>query len=52
MPIITMTKPREMGWAAQVVHMGQKGKPFRKPRRKWEDNIKMDIKAIRWKGEN
>jgi hypothetical protein len=25
-------------------------RPLRKPRRRWEDNIKIDIQAVRWGG--
>jgi len=27
-------------------------KPFRIPRRRWEDNIKMNLQEICWKGAN
>jgi len=52
-----------MGWAGHVVHMGEVrgvyrvlvGKPERKrslgrPRRRWEDNIKMDLQEVEWWG--
>ena len=52
-----------MRWAGYVTHMGKRsgvyrvlvGKPERKrplgkPRRRWEDNIKMDIQEV--EGEN
>jgi len=51
-----MIKSRRMGWAGHVARMGKRrgvyrvlvGKPGGKrllgrPRRKWEDNIKMDL---------
>jgi hypothetical protein len=54
---------RRMRLAGHVAHMGEKrnayrllvGKPererpLRKPRRRWEDNIKMDLREIRWGG--
>jgi hypothetical protein len=59
--IIRMIKSRRMRWAGQVAHIGKKrnayriwvGKPERKTPlgrtgRKWEDNIKMDLRGIRW----
>jgi len=52
-----------MRWMEHVAHMGERkgicrvlvGKPedkrpFRKPRHRWEDNIKVDLKEISWKG--
>jgi hypothetical protein len=57
--IIRMVKSRRMRWAGHAVHMGQmknaykimvgksKGKrPLKRPRCRWEDNIKMNIKEI------
>jgi hypothetical protein len=54
-----MIKPRRMRWAGNVSRMGERrnaygilvGKPGRKrllevPRRRWEDNIKMDFSEI------
>jgi hypothetical protein len=45
-----------MRWAENVARMGEKrnayrilvGKPEGRPRRRWEDNIKIDIKEIGW----
>jgi hypothetical protein len=61
--IITMIKSRRMIWAGHVVRMGEKrnassifvGKPDGKrslgrPRRRWVDNIKMDLREIGWYG--
>jgi hypothetical protein len=61
--IIRMTKSRRMRWAGHVARMGEKrnaykilvGKPegkrpLRRPRRRWVDNIKMDLKEIGWNG--
>jgi hypothetical protein len=58
-----MIKSRRMRWAGHVARMGEKrnrhrilvGKPERKrplgrPRRRWVDNIKMDIRDIGWDG--
>jgi hypothetical protein len=55
-----MIKSR-MGWAGQVVRMGKRrgtywvlvGKPEGKrplggPKRRWEDNIKMDLQEVGW----
>jgi hypothetical protein len=57
--IITITKSRRMRWAGHVARMGEKrnvycllvGKPEGKrplgrPRRRWMDNIKMDLLEI------
>jgi hypothetical protein len=57
--IIKIIKPRRMRWAGHVAQMGEKrnvyrllvGKPERKrplgrPRRRWIDNIKMDLFEI------
>jgi hypothetical protein len=56
-----MIKSRRMRWAGHVARMGEKrnafrilvGKPERKrplgrPRRRWVDNIKMDLREIGW----
>jgi hypothetical protein len=58
---IRMIKSRRMKWAGHVVRIGEKrnaykilvGKPegrrpLGKPRRRWVDNIKMDLKEIEW----
>jgi hypothetical protein len=58
-----MIKSRRMRWAGQVARMGAKrnayrilvGYPERKrplgrPRRRWVDNIKMDLREIGWDG--
>jgi hypothetical protein len=55
--IIRMIKPRSMPWAGHVARMGERrnvykisvGKPegkrpLGKPRRRWEDSIKMDFR--------
>jgi hypothetical protein len=57
--IIRMIKSRRMRWAGDVARMGEKrnayrilvgkleGKrPQRRPRRRWVDNIKMDLREI------
>jgi hypothetical protein len=61
--IIRMIKPRRMRWVGHVARMGETrnayrillGKPERKrplgrPRRRWVDNIKMDLREIGWDG--
>jgi len=61
--IVWVVKPRRMRWAGHVVHMGEMrgvyrvlvGKPggkrsFGRPRRRWEDNIKMDLREVEWWG--
>jgi hypothetical protein len=52
-------KSRIMRWAGHVAHMGERGdvymflvgkpegkRPLGRPRRRWEDNIKMDLQKI------
>jgi hypothetical protein len=59
--IITMIKSRRMRWAGHVARMGEKrnayrilvGKPGGKiplgrPRRRWVNNIKMDLRETGW----
>ena len=54
-----MTKSRKMRWAGHVARMGEgKGvyrvlvwkpggkRPLGRPRRRWEDNIKMDLQEV------
>jgi hypothetical protein len=54
-----------MRWAGHVAHMGEergaylilvgrpKGRrPLGRPRRRWEDNIKMDLREVGWVGMN
>jgi hypothetical protein len=61
--IIRMIKSRRMRWAGHVALMGEKrnaygilvgmpeGKrPLGRPRRRWVDNIKMDLRGIGWDG--
>jgi hypothetical protein len=58
-----MIKSRRMKWAGHVARMGPKrntykilvGKPegkrpLKRPRRRWVDNIKMDLREIGWDG--
>jgi hypothetical protein len=57
--IVRVVKSRRMRWAVYVTRMGEErvvhrllvGKPegkrpFGRPRRRWEDNIKMDVQEI------
>jgi hypothetical protein len=57
--IIRMIKAKRMRWAGHVARMGvmrnayrilagkQEGeRPLRRPRRRWVDNIKMDLREI------
>jgi hypothetical protein len=61
--IIRMIKSRRMRWAGHVARMGEtrnayrilvgkrEGKrPLGRPRRRWVDNIKMDLREIGWDG--
>jgi hypothetical protein len=61
--IIRIIKSRRMRWAGHVAQMGEKriayrllvGKPegkrpLRRPRRRWADNIKIDLLEIGWGG--
>jgi hypothetical protein len=52
--IIRMIKSRRMRWAWHVARMGEKRNiltiPTPRPRRRWVDNIKMDVREIRWDG--
>jgi hypothetical protein len=61
--IIRMIKSRRIRWAGHVARMGAKrnayrilvgnpeGKrPLRRPRRRWVDNIKIDLGEIGWGG--
>jgi hypothetical protein len=60
--IIRIIKSRRMRWARLVARMGSayrilvekpEGKrPLGRPRRRWEDNINMDLREIGWGGIN
>jgi len=54
-----MIKSRRMRWVGHVARMGEKGgvyralvgkpegkRPLGRPRRRWEDNIKMDLQEV------
>jgi hypothetical protein len=59
--IIRVIKSRRMRWAGHVARMGEKRgaytilvgrpegrRPLGRPRRRLEDNIKMDLEEVRW----
>jgi hypothetical protein len=59
--IIRIIKSRRMRWAGHVARMGEKRKAYRlllgkpekkrplgRPRRKWVDNIRMDLGEVGW----
>jgi len=61
--IVRVITSRSMGWAGHVACMGERrsvyrvlvGKPQRKrqfgrPRRRWEDNIRMDLQVVGCRG--
>jgi hypothetical protein len=63
--IVRVIKLRKMKWAGHVAHMGKgrgvyrvlvgrpKGKrPLERPRHRWEDNIKMDLRETGISGTN
>jgi hypothetical protein len=60
---IRMIKSGRMKWAGHVARNGEKGNAYRnlvrmpeekrplgRPRRRWVDNIKMDLREIGWDG--
>jgi hypothetical protein len=61
--IIRVIKSRRMRWAGHVARMGEKRGAYRilvgspegrrqlgRPKRRWEDNIKMDLQEVGWVG--
>jgi hypothetical protein len=61
--IIRMIKSRRMKWAGHIARMVEKRNEYRilvgnpegkrplgRPRRRWMDNIKMDLRVIGWDG--
>jgi hypothetical protein len=54
--IIRIIKARRMRWAGHVARMGEKGnayrllvgKPLGRLRRRWVDNIRMDLVEVGW----
>jgi hypothetical protein len=60
--VIRVTKSRRMRWAVHVACMDERRgayrvltgrpegrRPLRRPRRRWEDNMKKDLKAVGWR---
>jgi hypothetical protein len=58
-----MIKSRRMRWTGHVARMGEKrnayrifvgkpegSRPLGRPRRRWANNIKMDLRDIEWDG--
>jgi hypothetical protein len=43
--IFRVIKSRRLRWAGHVARMGER-RPLGRPRRRWEDNIKMDIREF------
>jgi hypothetical protein len=50
--IIRMIKPRRMRWTGHVARMGGTRNAYRigRSRRRWVDNIKTNLRDIRWGG--
>jgi hypothetical protein len=61
--IIRVMKSRRLRWAGRVARMGERrgayralvgkpegGRPLGRPRHRWEDNIKMDLREVVWGG--
>ena len=58
--IVWVIKSRIMRWAGHVARLGrgevhsvlvgkpEGRRPFGRPRRRWEDNIKMDLREVGW----
>jgi hypothetical protein len=63
--IIRVIKSRRLRWAGHAARMGEERgayrilvgrpegrRPLGRPRHRWEDNIKMDIREVGWGGMN
>jgi hypothetical protein len=61
--IIQVIISRKMRWAGHAAHMGkmenaysisvgrpERKRPLRRPRHRWEDNVRMDLREIGWEG--
>jgi hypothetical protein len=61
--IIRVIKSRRTGWAGHTARMGwmrntyiilvrkrERKRPLRRPRRRWDDNIRMDLREVDWEG--
>ena len=49
--IVRVIKSRRMGWAGHVARIGswwgnRRERPLRRPRRRWMDNIRMDLQEV------
>jgi hypothetical protein len=61
-PVLLVIKARRMRWAGHVARMGvvrgayilvgwpEGRRPLGRPRRRWDDNIKMDLREIGFEG--
>jgi hypothetical protein len=47
--VVRVMKSRRVRWAGHVARMG-KTRPLGRPGRRWEGNIKIDLKVSRWGG--
>jgi hypothetical protein len=54
--IIRVIKSRRMRWAGHAARMGERRNAYRilvgRPRRRWLDNIKMDLREVGWDGRD
>jgi hypothetical protein len=56
--MIRIIQSRRMRWAGHVARMGEKmntyrpeeKRPLERPKRRWVDNIKIDLREIGWDG--
>ena len=54
--VIRVIKSRRMRWTGQVAHIAYTGfwwgnlRALERPRRRWEDCIKMDLQEVGWGG--
>ena len=61
--IIWVIESRRMKWKGHVAYMGvsigtyrvlmgrsEQNRPLRRPRHRWEDNIRMNLQGLRWGG--
>jgi hypothetical protein len=48
--IIRLIKSRRMRWAVHVARIEEKRNALGRPRRRWVDRMKMDLREIGWNG--
>jgi hypothetical protein len=60
--IVKVIKSRRLRWVGHVARMGEsrgayralvgklEGRPLERPSRRWEDNIKMNLREVGWGG--